>query len=98
AYSEIKLLDPIVSTYREVKMLGFPPPSSGGIHVAQILNVLENFDLKSLEPGARLHLNAEAMKLAFADRAYWLGDSDLAKVPLGLADKSYARTLAARIN
>ena len=95
---QIKLREPLVSTYRGYTLLGFPPPSSGGVHVAQILNILENFDLKSFEEAARQHVIAEAMKLAFADRAYWLGDSDFVKVPRGLADKSYARTLAERIN
>jgi gamma-glutamyltranspeptidase/glutathione hydrolase len=61
------------------------------------LNILENFDLKSLDEAARLHVIAEAMKLAFADRAYWLGDPDFANVPRGLVDKQYAATLAAKI-
>ncbi len=95
---QCKLRQPIISTYRGYKLLGFPPPSSGGLHVAQILNILETFDLRALDEGTRLHVIAEAMKLAFADRAYWLGDSDFVKVPSGLADKGYARTLAARIN
>ena len=69
------------------------------MHVAQILNILEGFDLKSLQGvGERQHVIAEAMKLAFADRAYWLGDPDFVNVPRGLADKGYARELAARIH
>jgi len=95
---QIKLREPLISTYRGYKIVGFPPPSSGGVHVAQILNVLENFDLASLEEAARLHLLAEAMKLAFADRAFWLGDSDFVQVPRGLAAKEYARSLAQKIN
>ena len=90
---------PVISDYRGYKIVGFPPPSSGGAHVAEILNILENFDLKGLkEPGAREHVMAEAMKLAFADRAYWLGDPDFTRVPLGLVDKSYARELSRRID
>ncbi|HVV02327.1 MAG TPA: gamma-glutamyltransferase, partial [Verrucomicrobiae bacterium] len=89
---------PVLTTYRGYEIAGFPPPSSGGIHVAEILNILENFDLKNSEPGTRLHLIAEAMKLAFADRAYWLGDSAFARVPRGLLDKGYAKSLAAKIN
>ena len=94
----VKEREPLVTTYRGCDIAGLPPPSSGGVHVAQILNILENFDLAALtEPGAREHTIAEAMKLAFADRAHWLGDPDFANVPRGLADKSYARDIAARI-
>ena len=69
--------EPLVTTYRGRTIVGFPPTSSGGVHVAQILNILENFDLREIhrrDPGELTHLLAEAMKLAFADRAYWLGD------------------------
>jgi gamma-glutamyltranspeptidase/glutathione hydrolase len=92
---------PIRSRYRQYEVIGFPPPSSGGVHVAQILNILENFELKGsteAELQQSLHLVAEAMKLAFADRAYWLGDPDYVKVPRGLVDKAYARELAMKIN
>jgi gamma-glutamyltranspeptidase / glutathione hydrolase len=91
---------PISSTYRGRTIVGFPPPSSGGVHVAQILNILENFDLKGIyqkSPGEFTHIVAEAMKLAFADRAYWLGDPGFTKVPRGLVDKGYAKELAAKI-
>jgi gamma-glutamyltranspeptidase/glutathione hydrolase len=90
--------EPIVSSYRGYTVVGFPPPSSGGVHVAQMLNMLETFNLKALDETERLHVMAETMKLAFADRAYWLGDPDFAKVPRGLMDKSYASTLAGKIN
>ena len=92
---------PIRTTYRGYEIVGFPPPSSGGVHVAQILNILESFDLKKLhasDPVKLNHVVAEAMKLAFADRAYWLGDSDYVKVPRGLIDKQYAAELAKRID
>ena len=92
---------PIRTTYRGYEIVGFPPPSSGGVHVAQILNILESFDLKELhasDPVKLNHVVAEAMKLAFADRAYWLGDSDYVKVPRGLIDKKYAAELAKRID
>jgi gamma-glutamyltranspeptidase/glutathione hydrolase len=92
---------PLVTTYRGWTIVGFPPPSSGGVHVAQILHMLETFDLAAIhqrDPVAFHHLLAEAMKLAFADRAYWLGDPDFARVPRGLVDKEYARSLAARID
>ena len=93
--------EPIRTTYRGYEIVGFPPPSSGGVHVAQILNILESFDLKELhasDPAKLRHVVAEAMKLAFADRAYWLGDSDYVKVPRGLIDKKYAAELAKRID
>jgi gamma-glutamyltranspeptidase/glutathione hydrolase len=91
--------EPIRTSYRGRTILGFPPPSSGGVHVAQILNILETFDLKRMGRGSAdfAHVVAEAMKLAFADRAYWLGDPDFAPVPRGLVSKEYARGLAGRI-
>jgi gamma-glutamyltranspeptidase/glutathione hydrolase len=95
----IELRDPIVADYRGYRVVCFPPPSSGGVHVAQLLNILETRDLKSLGAGSSecVHFIAEAMKLAFADRAFWLGDPAFAKVPRGLVDKGYARMLAAKI-
>ncbi len=85
---------PVIETaYRGYRIVSFPPPSSGGVHVLQILNILENFDLKAMDEPTRLHVMAESMKLAFADRAYWLGDSDFANVPAGLVYKSYATNL-----
>ena len=92
---------PIRTNYRGYEILGFPPPSSGGVHVAQILNIVENFDLAAMHKRNPLqvkHVVVEAMKLAFADRAYWLGDPDYVKVPRGLVDKNYAADLAKRID
>ncbi|MBX3417702.1 MAG: gamma-glutamyltransferase [Pirellulaceae bacterium] len=91
---------PVRTTYRSYEVLGFPPPSSGGVHVAQILNILENFDLQKIhaeDPASFTHIVVEAMRLAFADRAYWLGDPAFADVPRGLLDKEYAKELAGRI-
>jgi len=97
---EIKLREPIRSRYREYEIIGFPPPSSGGVHVAQILNTLELFDLTKYPAHSAdsVHLIAEAMKLAFADRAFWLGDPDFVRVPRGLVSRQYAETLARRID
>ena len=92
---------PIVTKYRDCQIVGFPPPSSGGVHVAQILNIVENFPLGSMHgetPQVARHAIVEAMKLAFADRAYWLGDADFVDVPRGLVDKTYASQLAKRID
>jgi len=95
-----KLRPPLRTTYRGHEIIGFPPPSSGGVHVAQILNILEQFDLKALGADSPdfVHIVAEAMKLAFADRAHWLGDPDFAPVPRGLVDKAYAAQLAKQID
>jgi gamma-glutamyltranspeptidase / glutathione hydrolase len=98
---QAKLREPLRSTYRGYEIVGFPPPSSGGVHVAQILNILENFDLPEMyraDRAASAHIVAEAFKLAFADRAHWLGDADFVDVPRGLASKEYAKQLAAKIN
>ncbi len=90
--------EPVVSEYRGYEVIGFSPPSSGGVHVAQILNILEQFDLAEMDEVGRAHVLAEAMKLAFADRAHWLGDPDFAEVPRGLADAGYAQGLAQKID
>ena len=94
----IALREPVRSTYRGAEIVSFPPPSSGGVHVIEILNMLEIFDLAKLDEPTRVHVIAEAMKLAFADRAFWLGDPDFVPVPRGLLDKGYAKGLAARIH
>lgn len=95
---QMRKREPTMSEYRGFQIVGFPPPSSGGVHVAQILNILENFDLRSINEVTRYHLLAEAMQLAFADRAYFLGDPDFVPVPKGLMDKNYAKQLALKIN
>jgi len=92
---------PVTSTYRGYTVVGFPPPSSGGVHVAQMLNILENYDLANLfnqNPINFMHLVTEAMKLSFADRAHWLGDPGYAQVPLGLVSKEYAKDLSSKIS
>lgn len=96
---DIELREPIRTRYRGLEIVGFPPPSSGGVHVAEILNILQRFELRKYAPYSAdsIHIIAEAMKLAFADRAYWLGDPDFAKVPRGLASSKYAETLANKI-
>jgi gamma-glutamyltranspeptidase/glutathione hydrolase len=94
----IVLRQPVRTTYRGKEVVSFAPPSSGGVHVVQMLNILENFDVKALDDITRWHVIAETMKLAFADRAHWLGDPDYAKVPRGLVSKEYAATLARRID
>ena len=93
--------EPVVGAYRGLTVISMPPPSSGGVHVVQILNILEQFNLKQLyqrDPVQFYHVLAEAMKLAFADRAFWLGDPDFTNVPRGLIDRGYAARLAGRID
>jgi gamma-glutamyltranspeptidase/glutathione hydrolase len=94
----IELREPIATSYRGYEVVSFPPPSSGGVHVLEMLNILENFDLKKMDDATRLNVIAETMKLAFADRAYWLGDPDFVNVPRGLISKKYAAELAQKIN
>ncbi|MBT3369907.1 MAG: gamma-glutamyltransferase [Rhodospirillaceae bacterium] len=88
-------------SYRGFQIAAMPPPSSGGVHLIQMLNMLEQFPLAKMgHNGAdSLHLMAEAMKLAYADRAEHLGDPDFWSVPIkGLTSKAYARSLAASID
>ena len=92
---------PVVSSYREYTIVGFPPPSSGGVHVAEALNMLEYYDLAKIHsnsPIDAVHLVSEVFSRVFADRAYWLGDADHAPVPRGLIDKEYARDLTSSID
>lgn len=84
--------EPIRGEYRGLDIVSFPPPSSGGIHIVQMLNMLEPYPLAAMATEERLHLLAEVMRRAFADRAHWLGDSDFVPVPAGLTDKAYAKT------
>jgi len=92
----------IKGTYRGYEVIGMPPPSSGGIAVQQILNVLEGYDLKSFGYGSAqgIHYVTEAMRRAFADRARYLGDPDFVSdmpIPI-LLSKDYATTLRKTIN
>jgi gamma-glutamyltranspeptidase/glutathione hydrolase len=91
---------PLVSRYRQWTIVGFPPPSSGGVHIAQMLNMLEAQPAVELRAGSTsfAHRVIETMKLAFADRAHWLGDPAFVDVPTGLISADYGRQLAARID
>jgi gamma-glutamyltranspeptidase / glutathione hydrolase len=91
---------PIKGTYRGHEIISMPPPSSGGIALIEMLNILERYDLKAMGAGSSqsLHLMTEAMRRAFADRAEFLGDPDFVKVPMaGLTSRAYADHLAATI-
>ena len=90
---------PLAGTYRGYKILSMPPPSSGGVHIVQMLNVLENFTLKHSNDATTINIIAQAMQKAFADRAMHLGDSDFVRVPLvRLLSQKYANTIAYRID
>lgn len=93
AQYEPTIREPLRSEYRGVEVLTMPPPSSGGIALIQMLEMLEPYDVKSLGHGSadQIHLFVEVMKRAFADRAAFLGDTDFAPdVPVrGLMDASY---------
>lgn len=93
--------EPVTGSYRGYEILSMPPPSSGGVHVVQILNILENFPMADFGAGsaASIHHMAEAMKYAYADRSQYLGDPDFVTVPVAeLTDKVYGNQLASMID
>ncbi len=88
--------EPVRGSYRGYEIASMPPPSSGGVHLVQMLNILEGWELKALGHNTAdyLHRLVEAMRRAYADRAVHMGDPDAIKVPVaGLTAKSYAATL-----
>lgn len=97
---EARWRDPIVADYRGRTLVSMPPPSSGGVTLAEMLNIVEGFDLDS--PGWHsadaIHVAVEAMRRAYGDRNYWLGDPDFVDMPLErLTSQAYADSLAATI-
>ncbi|MBA4187745.1 MAG: gamma-glutamyltransferase [Planctomycetaceae bacterium] len=91
---------PIRTTYRGFDVYGPPPPSSGGLCIAQMLNVLENYDLKKLGRWnvETNHLIIEAMKWTYADRARYIGDADFVKIPDSFLDRAYAKKISEKID
>src|SRR5208283_3165604 len=90
---EVKEREPIRGSYRGYDIISAPPPSSGGVALVEILNILEGFDLAKFgnRSAGAIHLEAEAFRRAFYDRADFMGDPDFAKVPVAqLIDKKYA--------
>lgn len=90
---EVHELEPVTGDYRGYTVISSPPPSSGGTHLIEILNILENFDMASMEVNSAeyVHLFAETFKLAFADRAKYMADTNFVSVPLGgLTSQTYA--------
>ena len=93
--------EPVVGSYKGYEVMSMPPPSSGGVHIIEMLNLLERYPLKQygVNSAQTIHLMAEAMKLAYADRAEYLGDPDFNKVPVqGLTSRAYADALAQKID
>jgi gamma-glutamyltranspeptidase/glutathione hydrolase len=98
---EVRFRKPVHGEYRGYRVDAFPPSSSGGVAVVQMLNILAGFDLAQQGAGssASVHRIAEAMKFAFADRAAFLGDSDFVDVPIAaLTAPEYGEKLRRRIN
>ena len=93
--------EPVRGTYRGYQIVTMPPPSSGGVHLVQILNMMERWPMKDWghNSAQSVHHASEAMKLAYADRSEYLGDPDFVKIPLkGLTSKRYADDLAKLID
>ena len=93
--------EPVKGRYRGFDVVSMPPPSSGGVHVLQMLKVLENFELKEMGHNSAnyLHVLAESMKYAYADRSEYLGDPDFTQVPVSaLTSSSYGKRIAKRID
>ena len=95
----VKLREPIVFNYRDWKITTASPPSSGGIALAAMLQILEGWDLKSMDEAHRTHLVVEAMRRAYRDRTFFLGDPDFVQIPQKvLTSKDYAQGLRATIH
>ena len=93
---KVVLRKPVTGSYRGNEIVSMPPPSSGGVHLIQILNMLEAFDMRGVGAGSaqQMHWMAEAMRQAYADRATFLGDPDRVRIPVaGLTSKAYAAAM-----
>jgi len=91
----------VSGNYRGYEVVSMPPPSSGGVHIIQMLNALEEFPIKEMghNSAATIHVMTEVMRRAYADRSHYLGDPDFAKVPVtALSSKDYGKQIAAAID
>jgi len=98
---KVDIRDAISGSYRGYEIVSMPPPSSGGVHVIQMLNMLEYFPMKNLghNTAESIHLLAETMRLAYADRSEHLGDPFYWNIPIeGLTSKEYAFDLTNKIS
>ena len=96
----VSLREPVTGEYHGYTIISCPPPSSGGTHIIQALNVMENYDIASMEINSAeyIHVWSEVMKACFADRAAYMADTGFVDVPLdGLTSKDYAKTIADKI-
>ncbi|CUU06240.1 gamma-glutamyltransferase 1 . Threonine peptidase. MEROPS family T03 [Candidatus Kryptobacter tengchongensis] len=92
---------PVIGNYRGYEIISMGPPSSGGVCLIELLNILENFDLKKYGHNSSytIHYLVEAMKRVYADRAEYLGDPDFVEIPLDkLLSKEYAKEIASQID
>ena len=92
--------EPVKGTYRGYQIVSCPPASSGGTHIVQVLNVLENYDIASMGVNTpeTIHVWSEALKACFADRGAFMADTAFTDVPLaGLTSKDYAKTIQEKI-
>lgn len=98
---ETVMREPVTGTYRGYEIAAMSPPSSGGVHIVQMLNILEGYDLQAdgHNSAAYLHKLIESMRRAYADRSKYLGDPDFVDVPVdALTDKAYGERLRASID
>jgi gamma-glutamyltranspeptidase/glutathione hydrolase len=98
---KVEVREPVIGEYRGYEIVSVPPSSSGGTHVIELLNIIENFDMGSMEHGSTevVHTWIEAMKLIYADRAKYMADTAFADVPLnGLTSEDYAKDLSGLIS
>ena len=100
AQYKTKMRKPTKGNYKGYEVFSMPPPSSGGVHIVEMLNILSDKKITKYEPQTKNYINilAETMKHAYADRAKYLGDPDFVKVPSkGLTSKKYAKEIASKI-
>ncbi len=95
---KVAVREPVRFSYRGARITAAAPPSSGGIVMAEIFNVLSHFDLAAMDPIGKTHYLAEAMRLAYRDRARHLGDPDFVQIPAELTTSQYAARLARTID
>lgn len=98
---EVKVMEPVKGTYRGYQIISSPLPSSGGSHVIEALNIMENFNIAEMgfDSTERLHVMSEAFKMCFHDREEFMGDPDYVEVPVnGILSKERAKELAAQID
>ena len=92
--------EPLISDYRDTRIITMGPPSSGGLHIIQMLNIFENFELNAMKHNSLEYINllAEVMKYAYSDRSKYLGDPDFYEVPIKkITSKGYAKNILSNI-